>query len=75
MQSSILLELNVKKRINDQPVTITDKQINTAFRRSQSIERLINQSSLKIKPEVINCLHELRHIIQLQSLALSGQVY
>jgi hypothetical protein len=64
----------MEKRINEKLVKLTDKQINTVLQRSQSVERLVNKSDLKIKPEVTNSFNELRLIIKLQSLKLSSHV-
>lgn len=74
MESSTLMEQNSQNVRNEKLIILTDKHINNVFRNSQSIERLIDQSNIKIKSEVINNLQELRVIIQSQALKLSGHV-
>ncbi len=72
---SITLRHQDREELNGNLAVLSDAQINTALSRSHTVERLVCQSSLKIKPEVVNSLQELRHIIQLQSLQLSGHIY
>jgi hypothetical protein len=75
MESSKLSEQNIQSARDKESIFLTDKHINNTLRRSHSVERLISQSNIKIKTEAISTLHELRLIIQLQSLELSGHVY
>jgi DNA-binding transcriptional regulator WhiA len=64
----------MEKRINEKLEILTDREINSALRRTKSIETVIKKSNLKTKPEVLINIIELRLIIKQQSLLISSHV-